>query len=93
MDKKEAKSLLGEKLTELKSRPYSELKQLIKNPICFEVRATSGKMYQIEWEAFWDSEPNGDLKIIAAIDDGKLLSSIVPVCSAFVVTPEGKVLD
>jgi len=85
--------VLDARLAELKAKPYAELKALLNNPDCFEGTDASGQIYQIEWEAFWESAPEGNLKIIASIDDGKLLSNIVPVTLAYVVTPEGKILE
>ncbi|MGH7845604.1 MAG: hypothetical protein ACREQW_10600 [Candidatus Binatia bacterium] len=93
MNRDEAQSLLRVRVAELKAKSYPELKALLNNPECFEAKAGSGQIYQIEWEAFWESAREGNLKIIASIDDGKLSSSIVPITLAFVVTPGGKILD
>jgi hypothetical protein len=93
VDKVEAKLLLEEFLQELKTRSYLELQELISNPICLERQGPSGTVYQIEYEAVWDFEPGGDLRLIASIDDGGLLSAMLPVSSGFLISPLGEVID
>ena len=93
MDKVEARQLLEEFLQELKARSFLELQELLSNPVCIERQGPSGVIYQIEYEAVWDDKPGGDLRVIASIDDGGLLSAILPVTSGFLVTPIGEVVD
>jgi hypothetical protein len=92
VDKAEARALLDEFLQELKARSYRELQGFISNPVCFERVGPSGVAYQIEYEAVWDAQPGGVLRIIASIDDGGLLSAMMPVSSGFLITQEGKVI-
>jgi hypothetical protein len=93
MDKIEAKNLLEEFLQELKARPFLELQELLGNPVCIEREGPSGVIYQIETEAVWDFEPGGNLRLIASIDDGGLLSAMLPVTSGFLISPQGTVID
>ena len=93
MDKVEARDLLEEFLDELKSRSREELLELISNPVCIEKTGQSGTVYQIEYEALWDSEPGRDLRIIASIDDGGFLSALKPVTADFLVSSQGKVIE
>jgi hypothetical protein len=93
MDRIEAAILLQEFLQELKSRSFLELQEFLSNPVCIEKQGKSGLVYQIEYEAVWDFEPGGNLRLIASIDDGGLLSALMPVMSAFLVTPIGEVVD
>ena len=93
MDKVEARLLLEEFLHELKTRSYLELQDFISNPECLERVGPSGAVYQIEYEAVWDFEPGGDLRIIASIDDGRVLSAMLPVSSGFLISPLGEVID
>jgi hypothetical protein len=85
MNKVEARELLVEFLDDLKNRSREELRGLIANPVCLEKTGKSGTVYQIEYEAVWDSEPGGDLRIIASIDDGGFLSALKPVTSGFLL--------
>ena len=92
MDRVEAGKLLTEFVEELQKKPYVELVKLISNPICVEVEGPSGAQYQIEYEALWDSEPNGLLRIVASIDDGGLITAMFPITLSFLVDSDGKVL-
>ena len=92
MDKVEARKLLTEFVKDLQKKPYDELLQLISNPICVEVEGSSGGQYQIEYEALWDSEPNGLLRVMASIDDGGLITAMFPITESFLVGSDGKVL-
>ena len=91
MDKVEAKILLDEFVVGLRGQSYDELKRLVRNPTCVEVRGHSGAAYQVEYEALWDSQPGGVLRVLASIDDGGLISSMFPICSAFLITPRGDI--
>jgi hypothetical protein len=93
MDKLEAGNLLEKFLDDLKSHSQEDLLKLIANPICIEKKGQSGAVYQIEYEAFWDADPGGDLRVLAAIDDGRLLSAFKPLTAGFLVSPEGEVVD
>ena len=93
MDKVEARGLLEEFLDDLKTRSREELLGLISNPVCIEKTGKSGTLYQIEYEALWDSEPGRDLRIIASIDDGRFLSALKPLSADFLVSAQGKVIE
>ena len=93
MDKVEARGLLEEFLDDLKTRSREELLGLIANPVCIEKTGKSGTVYQIEYEALWDFEPEGDLRIIVSIDDGGLLSAFKPLTADFLVSSQGKVIE
>jgi hypothetical protein len=91
MDKVEARSILEAFVDELQSHSREDLLGLIANPICIEKKGQSGAVYQIEYEALWDAEPGGDLRVMASIDDGRFLSAFKPLSAGFLVSPQGKV--
>jgi hypothetical protein len=93
MDKTEARLVLEEFLRDLMHKSYEELQKFISNPICLERQGKSGTVYQIEYEAVWDYEPGGDLRIIASIDDGGFLRALRPVTAGFLVAPSGETID
>jgi hypothetical protein len=70
MDKKEAQQLLDEFVAGLKSRSYQEWQRLIGEEVVVEKRGFSGTTYQIEWNAFWDSQVGGDIRVMVSIDAG-----------------------
>ncbi len=93
MDKNEARGILEEIFDEFKSRSREELLGPISQPACLEMTGPSGAVYQIEFEALWDAAPGSDLRVMASIDDGGLLSAFAPLTGGFLVSPQGKVVD
>jgi len=89
MDKREARQLLEEFVTGLKSRSYQEWQILIGEEAVVERNGPSGVTYQIEWNAFWDSQAGGDIRVMVSIDDGSLARFIVPLTTSFLISPEG----
>ncbi len=70
MNKTEARLLLSRELNIAAARSFSELRAGIG---CTEVKTIlgdSGAAYQLEIEIFWDDQPQGNLRIAGAIDDG-----------------------
>jgi hypothetical protein len=54
-----------------------------------EVYGPSGAEYQIEVEVVWDSpRERADIRVMGAIDDGRLPSSMTPVTRDFIVSPD-----
>ncbi len=92
MDKTEARDILAAFMKDLKARPYPDLLALMGNPQVEIVESPSGGQYQIEYESFWDREPGGDLRVLASIDDGGLISVMFPLCADFIVGPGGEIL-
>ena len=89
MDKSEARQLLEEFVAGLKSRSYQEWQALIGGEGVVERNGPSGATYQIEWNAFWDSQAGGDIRVMVSIDDGSLARFIVPLTTSFLISPEG----
>ena len=89
MDKREARQLLEEFVTGLKSRSYQEWQILIGEEAVLERNGPSGVTYQIEWNAFWDARAGGDIRVMVSIDDGSLARFIVPLTTSFLISPEG----
>jgi len=92
MIKREAQQLLGEFVVGLKSRPYQEWQSLIGEEALVERNGPSGVTYQIEFNAFWDSQAGGDIRVIISIDDGSLARFIVPLTTSLLISPEGKLM-
>ena len=92
MDNREAYQLLEEFVTGLKSRSYLEWQGLIGEEAVVERNGPSGVTYQIEWNAFWDSQAGGDIRVMVSIDDGSLARFIVPLTTSLLISPEGRFL-
>ncbi len=88
MDKQEAGQILRSKIEELRSNSYQELRSRIDQPEAIEVRGSSLKVYQLEWQVFWDDKPEGDLRVMVCIDDGGV-SAFWPTTEDFIIAPDG----
>jgi len=88
LNREEARALLAEKVLECRRLSYSQLLELLNNPIGLELVGASGTRYGVEVEAFWDREPEPDLRIVASIDDGGW-SSLSPLTDDFIILPDG----
>ena len=91
MDRAEAKSMLEKELAEFAARPYDNLVASIKHIDVKNVVGESGATYQIEFDVFWDSKPDGNLRIMASIDDGGW-RAFFPLTDSLIMKPDGTVL-
>ena len=88
MNKKEAQHLLDGFAATMKSKSYHEWQGLIGESAVVEKKGPSGITYQIEWNAFWDSQTGGDIRVMISIDDGGLARFIVPLTTSLLISPE-----
>jgi hypothetical protein len=51
----------------------------------------SGANYQIEFDVFWDSKPDGNLRIMASVDDGGW-QAFLPLTDSFIMKQDGTLL-
>ena len=89
MDREEARRLLLEELAPYGRLPYDELVANIGEDRYLQVRGPTGTEYQIEIQFMWDHKQGGDIRVLAAIDDGSFRGAFRPVCEDLVVTPSG----
>ena len=94
MNKDEALHVLAHELDVFRSMSYQTLADLVGSPRVFSRSGTDGTEYQIEVEVFPDSprHPQGDIRVIASIDDGRLPSSIFPLTQDFIKSPSGGIV-
>jgi hypothetical protein len=90
MNEVEARAVLTAELQKYRTRSYKDLMRLVDDRDDYPVTATSGVVYQMDVQAFWDdpNKPNTNLRVAGAIDDGGP-SAIVPMCDSFIVAPDG----
>ena len=91
MDKAEARSILAKERAKFATRSYDELVALIKYTEFENVAGESGANYQIEINVFRDSKPDGDLRIMASIDDGGWRACF-PLTDSLIMKPDGALL-
>jgi hypothetical protein len=87
MDREEALSLLDASLDQYRNMSYAELTSRVGDEEFPEVVGPSGVEYQIEIQIRWDCKPDGDIRVMGAIDDGGL-RAFMPLCSDLIVRPD-----
>jgi hypothetical protein len=70
MNKQEAWQLIRAELSVYEGQPYADFVRLIDKELILEKQGPGGTKYQIEILIFWDSTPNGVIRVISSIDDG-----------------------
>jgi hypothetical protein len=95
MNKEEASQILRFELSKLRSMKNEELLDLITLPIQYDISGPIWHQYQVEIQAVWDdpSEENGNVRVIASIDDGSLISSLRPITLDFILSSSGDFVD
>jgi hypothetical protein len=92
MDKKEANSILAEHLARYRTRSYAELAAWARGGRIDTAEAVgqSGTNYQIEIQFFWDDQPDGDVRVVGSVSDGRGIRAFVPLTDSFILSPEGR---
>lgn len=91
MDKEKAMAVLAEQLRLYRTKSYAELKDLLDQVDAYEIETPDGLSYQIEIQVFWDGIPDGNIRVIGAIDDGRW-RAFSPLSDDFIMTPDGAFL-
>ena len=71
-----------------RARPYADLIRLLDRTTHIDMDGASGTKYQIDIEIVWDGAPNGDLRVMGAIDDGGVRANL-PLTHSFILRPDG----
>jgi len=89
MKKSSFQSLLLPIVADYRKRPYDFwLTHLDAEPITFEFVADDGTECQVEISVFWDGEPDDDIRVMFAIDDGGW-RAFAPVTDDFIIACDG----
>jgi hypothetical protein len=90
MDKLEARRLLDQQLAAYRSRRYEDLSRDVGSTNAFQTTEPSGVEYNVEVMVFWDSPGvHVNLRVIAAVDDGRFPAAFVPMSDSFIMAPDG----
>ena len=92
MDRDEALSLINAHLDQYRKMSYAELAAKIGDEEFPVVVGPSGTKYQMEIQIRWDHKPNGDIRVLGAIDDGGL-RAFMPLCSDLLMRPDEHEVD
>ena len=88
MDKEEARTILARELEIYRQRSYTDLLYLVETQDTAEIKASSGVIYQLEFQAMWDDKRGGNLRVMGTIDDGGF-RAFVPLTDDFILAPDG----
>jgi hypothetical protein len=89
MNKPEARMLLNQHMEHFRRLSYAELVAFLGEPQVDELIGPSGTHYIVEVEVFWDSQVDGEIRVLGAIDDGGW-RAFMPLSTDFVVAPDGR---
>jgi len=91
VNQEEAGQVLTLELGMYRSKSHEELSGLVGSVAGFTRTGPSGAAYQLEIEVMWDNprSKQGDLRVIASIDDGGFTTSFTPLTSDFIKSPGG----
>ena len=88
MNKEEARKIQNKEICSLRTKSYEELKRILEDSIKKDIKGESGKVYQVEIQAFWDDKEDEDLRVSVLIDDGGW-RAFFPLCEDFIIAPDG----
>jgi hypothetical protein len=83
MNKEEARILLAEHFKPYLDRSYEDLLYLLDSQDILEITSASGT-----FQAFWDYEEGGNLRVTGCIDDGGI-RAFCPLTYDFIIAPDG----
>lgn len=90
MDELEAAEVAEARLRELRAVGYRRLvEQWLDQPRSEYATSRSGRRYQLEIEAVWDSKPEGGLRVWVLVDDGTPATLQRPLTRDFILRPDG----
>ena len=88
MDAVEARLVLAEPLAHYRTLSYADLAARVDSVECEEVASSNQKLWQLEFQFFWDNKPNGDIRVTGAIDNGGI-RAFSPATDSFIKAPTG----
>lgn len=80
--------MLGQALNEYRKLSNEQMRARLGARNVLEIRGKSGTGYQVEIEVIWDNKPNGNIRVLGAIDDGRL-RAYSPLTRSFILAPDG----
>ncbi len=87
----EFKVLLRPIIRDYRRRSYEYWRSRVgADSIAFGGCTADGNQYQVQIQAFWDNEPDENIRACFAIDDGHVTSVQCPYCEDFIISPNGK---
>lgn len=89
LNRVEANAILQSELQRFRERKYAELEKLVGTRERKEILGGSGARYQLVVSGYWDGDPQKDIRVVAAIDDGGR-SAWIPMTGSFILSQAGR---
>ncbi|HKQ86759.1 MAG TPA: hypothetical protein VJS43_08320 [Candidatus Acidoferrales bacterium] len=89
MDRGVARRLVDKEMERLRRLSYEEFLKLLDKPSTTALKGPDGRAYQMETQAFWDSKPGGNIRVMVSVDDGEFFSAVKPLTGDFIISPDG----
>ena len=103
MTKDEIHEILGVRLASYRTWSYADMAERVesdnRNGDCldhFEGVGSDGTEYQLEFNAFWDDKPHGDIRVcgsLSAEPQKRLLGFTPDLTDSFIMSPDGSFVD
>jgi hypothetical protein len=86
----EAQQIAEAEVKKLRALTFDELRRRITltERKHFDVAAPSGTIYRLDVDCFWDSAPDGPIRVTVMVDDGGW-RAFKPLCFDFIKAPDG----
>jgi len=91
LDKEKAQKIINSELQKYREKSYDELLPLLEEIERIELSIDKGIEYQLVFNAVWDDQKEGNLRVIGSIDDGGR-SAYSPETASFIISPENKMI-
>ena len=88
MDRKTALKVLSRRLEGYRTLSYEQLTQLVGKA----TETSEDGNFQLEIQVFWDSMPDGGVRVVGSVDDGGQ-RAFFPLTDGFIVTSQGGFVD
>jgi hypothetical protein len=92
MDIAEARRILAERLTRYRTLSYAQLVARIDQVECEQIGEPGKKFWQMEFQVVWDTQLNGNVRVLGSIDDGGL-RAFAPLTDDFIKAPNDEFID
>jgi hypothetical protein len=89
MNMVEARKVLSERLARYRPLSYAELVGKIGSVEREDIPRAGQRSWRVVIEFFWDRRPEGDIRVLGAIDDGGI-RAFMPVTDSFIKAPSGE---
>jgi hypothetical protein len=90
MNAAEATDIAETVLQAYRQMRYDDLARMVDETVWVRKFGATGAVYNVQVQAFWDAQPRGNVRVLAAVDDGKSGRVMCPLTCDFIIAPSGE---